>query len=79
MGSHFSWMVVSAGSNKSQTVSTEAKYDRQPLLEAKISGLVYTLCKGRLINLHMVHSLYLRVEVHPKLLVYKVVTADNSA
>ena len=29
---------------KSRTVSAEAKYDGQSLQEAKISGLVYTLC-----------------------------------
>ena len=34
---------VSAGSKRSGTVSTEAKYDGQSLQEAKISGLVYTL------------------------------------
>ena len=36
--------VVSAGSKISRTVSAEAKYDGQSLQEAKISGLVYTLC-----------------------------------
>ena len=34
---------VSAGSKSSQTVSAEAKYDRQSLQEAKIGRLVYTL------------------------------------
>ena len=43
-GSHFSWTVVSAGSRRSRTVSAEAKYDGQSLQEAKLSGLVYTLC-----------------------------------
>ena len=43
-GSHFSWTVISAVSKRSCTVSAEAKYDRQSLQEAKISGLVYTLC-----------------------------------
>ena len=43
-GSHLSWTVVSAGSKRSRTVSAEAKYDGQSLQEAKISGLVYTLC-----------------------------------
>ena len=42
-GSHFSWMVVSAGSKRSPTVSAEAKYEGQSLWEAKISGLVYIL------------------------------------
>ena len=43
-GSHFSWTVVLAGSKRSCTVSGEAKYDGQSLQEAKISGLVYSLC-----------------------------------
>ena len=43
-GSHFSWTVVSAGSRRSRTVSAEAEYNGQSLQEAKISGLVYTLC-----------------------------------
>ena len=38
------WMVVSAGSKRSRTVSVEANYDGQSRQEAKISGLVYTLC-----------------------------------
>ena len=42
-GSHFSWIVVSAGSKRSRTVSAEAEYDEQSLQEAKISRLVYTL------------------------------------
>ena len=42
-GSHFSWTIVSAGSKRSRTVSTEAKYDGQSLQEAKISGLDNTL------------------------------------
>ena len=36
---------VSAGSKRLQTVSAEAKYDRQSLQETKISRLVYTLWK----------------------------------
>ena len=43
-GSHFSWKVVSAGSKRSRTVSAEAGYDGKSPQEAKISGLVYTLC-----------------------------------
>ena len=39
----FLWMVVSAGSKRSLTVSAEAKYDGQSLQEAKICGHVYTL------------------------------------
>ena len=31
-GSHFLWMVISAGSKRSETVSVEAKYDRQTRL-----------------------------------------------
>ena len=37
-------MVVSAGDKRLRTVSAEAEYDGQSLQEAKISGLVYTLC-----------------------------------
>ena len=40
----FSKHKVSAGSKRSRTVSAEAKYDGQSLQEAKIGGLVYTLC-----------------------------------
>ena len=44
-GSYFPSRSVSAGSKRSLTVSTEAKYDGQSLQGAKISGLVYTLCR----------------------------------
>ena len=47
--SRFSWTVVSAESKRSRIVSEEAKYDGQSLLEAKISGLVYTLCTTRML------------------------------
>ena len=42
-GSHLLWTVVSAGRERSRTVSAEAKYDIQSLQEVKISGLTYTL------------------------------------
>ena len=42
-GSHFSATVVSAGSNRSRTVSAEVKYDGQSWQEATTSRLVYTL------------------------------------
>ena len=40
----------SLGRKQEITVSTEAKYDRQSLQEAKISGLVYTLCCRALLH-----------------------------
>ena len=40
-GSHFLWMEVSAGGKRSWTVVAKAKYDRQSLQEAKISGLIF--------------------------------------
>ena len=43
-GSYLPSTIASAGSKRSRTVSAEAKYDGQSLQEAKISGLVYTLC-----------------------------------
>ena len=43
-GSHFSRTVVLEGSKRSQTVSAEAKSERQSRQEAKIGGLVYTMC-----------------------------------
>ena len=41
-------------SKRSRTVSAEAKYDGQFLQEAKIGGLVYTLCLLKLRSYNMV-------------------------
>ncbi|MEW8546893.1 MAG: hypothetical protein AB2693_25540, partial [Candidatus Thiodiazotropha sp.] len=43
IGSHFTRIVVSAGTKSSRPVSAEAKYHGHSLQEAKIGGLVYTL------------------------------------
>ena len=42
--SHGQSLQEATGSKRSRTVSAEAKYDEQSLQEAKISGLIYTLC-----------------------------------